>query len=140
MPNPKFVLDTKAETVFHRILKRVLKNSDNPIRTDAPPKVHLTLYRQDNALYLHLLNGLGAARPTQDSLHTPMEKLFPQLPQDIGFSLHSPGTVMVYAVSPDFPGRRELAFNLRDDGSISFTLPAKLLKVYTIIKIQQSGR
>ena len=139
-PNPKFELDTKAETVFHRVLKRVLKNSDNQIRTDAPPKVHLTLYQNDNELYLHLLNGLGAACPTQDSLHTPMEKLFPPLTQDIGFSLYAPRTVKVYAVSPDFPGRQELAFNSRKDGTVSFTLPAKLLKVYTIIKLQQSGQ
>ncbi|MBQ6471668.1 MAG: hypothetical protein IJJ33_06770, partial [Victivallales bacterium] len=135
-PDPKFVFDASAADIFRKVLRRALGNAGNLIRTDAPEKVYISLYRQDNTLFLHLLNGLGSGRPKQISRDTPVETLFPPLPHDLFFSLHAPRAVKAYAVSPDFSGKRELAFLSGEDGTVTFILPAKLLKIYTVVKFQ----
>ena len=41
----------------------------------------------------------------------------------------------VYAVSPDFEGRKKLLFT-QQDRVVKFALPPDLLKVYTIVKLR----
>ncbi len=106
------------------------------LKTDAPPKVYMTVYREKESILIHVLNGTGtgakhAERITERNTGNP----FPPLAYDLHVSLFAPDAKETFAVSPDFEGRRALPLSMDKNGNVIITLPKELLKVYTIIRI-----
>ncbi len=105
-------------------------------QTDAPPKVYTTLYRQGDATLVHFLNATGA-NPQKGTVITPAapNPAWPELQQDITFTIPRDKAREVYAVSPDFQGRQPLQFSIKD-GLLTATLPKAMLHAYTIVWIK----
>ena len=68
--------------------------------------------------------------------NTAPEPAFPQLAEDVVFTIPAPACQSVCAYSPDFAGERKLAFTQNQDGTITATLPKDLLTAYTIVRIK----
>ena len=103
---------------------------------DAPTKVHTEIYRQGDSRVLHFLNGTGNRYKKGDMVSTkPPQPAFPRIAHDITFSLPAENVKEVYAVSPDFQGHQPLRFTISGN-MMTVTLPARLLKAYTIVWIK----
>lgn len=133
-----FERDDALAELLHEVLGTQLEGA-RVWKTDAPEKIYTTLYREPARLLIHFLNGLGSSTLGKDDVMTAdiAENCFPKLEADIHFSIEcrnmTPGKV--YAVSPDFEGRRNLEFTL-ENGVLTATLPAELLDVYTIVILE----
>ncbi len=106
-------------------------------RISAPDQVHITLYRQGDALVLHFLNATGAdikagetlsANAPANAWPAPAAPITIAIP--CGFTPRE-----VYAVSPDFQGRQPVR-HLVKDGRVNIILPPALLKAYTLVWIR----
>ncbi|MBQ9366135.1 MAG: hypothetical protein IJT83_00020 [Victivallales bacterium] len=135
--NKSYEYDAAAAEVYRTVLLSVLGDAANLVRTDAPEKVFLTLYRQDKAVFLHLLNGMGTgnAEIARNVSEKPKEA-FPPMPHDLLFTLNVGAVKAAYAVSPDFEGCIPLPLIPNNDGKISFVLPKERLKIYTIVRLE----
>ena len=127
--------DPALEALYKQILQRIL--GDTPWwRTDAPDRIHTTILRQPDALTIHFLN--GAASYLKHGEIMPEfcpNPAWPPLQQDISFTIPCDAAKEVYAVSPDFQGRKPIPFFLAN-GKLTATLPKALLKAYTIVWIK----
>ena len=61
--------------------------------------------------------------------------MFPQVAEDIVFSVVRDNVKQVYAVSPDYEGRIPLAYKM-DGGKVTVTLPKTALKTYTLVYVE----
>lgn len=130
----QFERDDALAELLHRELRRML--GDAALwQTDAPEKVYTTLYREPDRLLVHFLNATGVAiKKGEVMTDRAPEVAYPALAQDISFTV-SPGFPVrqVYAVSPDFAGRKELSFAVTPGGECQVALPKAMLNVYTIV-------
>ncbi|MBR4676123.1 MAG: hypothetical protein IKP00_16820 [Victivallales bacterium] len=132
-----FEYDASAAAVYHALLRSVLGDAIKLVLTDANEKVFLTLYQQDKTIFLHLLNGLGTGNSeVAQNVSSAPNNAFPPMTDDIHFTLSIGGVTSAYAVSPDFEGRIPLHLTRNHDNQISFVLPKKLLKIYTIVRFE----
>ena len=131
-----FELDRSLDTCYKEMLREICRDAGT-WEIDAPEMVLTTLYRQGNALWIHLLNATGsrneAGKPMLQPLPSPA---FPALDKDIVFRISFPELKRATAVSPDFPGEKEISFRKEASGMYQITLPKDLLEVYTIVKLQ----
>ena len=104
---------------------------------DAPGKVFSAVWKNSNAVYIHLFNQTGVTINPGDKL----DPLYPAVPypaitEDMSFVLDNvkKGAKAV-AVSPDFAGRVELKSSWKN-GKLFVQIPAKLLKTYTIVTVK----
>ncbi len=128
-----FELDEPLARMYRRYLLEALDGA-SPWRVEAPTQVFAELYRHDGALVAHFLNATGATLKKGEIVQPepPHGVAWPALAEDIRFTLEAPQAREVYAVSPDFAGRKPLPFT-RDGAKITVTLPRKLLKAYTLV-------
>ena len=93
-------------------------------------------------MLIHFLNGLGTNNLAYGEVMTDKIKgdPFPAITKDITFTLEKPLFTIgkVYAVSPDFQGRKELKSQTLADGSVKAVLPKELLKIYTIVILEKA--
>ena len=132
--------DKNLERIFADYLKQLVIDADAACwQTNLPEGVLATVYKNAKAKRwtIHLLNVRNNHLNKGDIVKfgvTP--DAFPQLANDAEIKLYDMKNVKkVYAVSADFAGRRELAFKLSGDGTLTFTMPEELLKIYTLIHI-----
>ena len=131
-----FALDEALARCFRAILRDEFADASAGFATDAPATVYTSLYRQGGRHVIHLLNASGVtAKKGEVVRHGPPPAPFPPIAQDIHLSLRRGQVSSVYAVSPDFPGRQPLAFQMKD-GECRITLPKALLKAYTLVFVQ----
>ena len=133
-----FKLDTVLDKFYKELMKKEFANADSAFSTDAPEKVYTTWYRSKDAEIIHLLNATGAKPQLGQVLRAFCpEEPFPTVEQDINVSIPSPASVSeVYAVSPDFAGRKALKYT-RNGDKLNVVLDKGLLKAYTIIWIKK---
>lgn len=97
----------------------------------------MTLYREDDQVLVHLLNGLATGNKKGDYITAGFKGTpFPPLEKDITFTVPAFGKNEIFAVSPDFEGRKPLEGTYHDDGTVTVTLPKELLKGYTLVRIR----
>ena len=97
----------------------------------------MTLYREKDQVLVHLLNGLASGHSKGDQVPNTFKKApFPALTRDITITVPAFGKNEIYAVSPDFAGRKKLSGKYNADGTVTVTLPKELLKGYTLIRIR----
>lgn len=130
----KFSYDANAATSLKLLVNDFLPNGAKTVQTNAPEKVFISFYKTGTARYLHFLNGLGTGNGKY--IKALPKDCFPELPQDISFTLDNNNTRQITAASPDFQGTRQLQFTTNTDGTITVTLPKEFLKIYTVLKIQ----
>ncbi|MBE6381327.1 MAG: hypothetical protein E7047_10410 [Lentisphaerae bacterium] len=133
-----FKLDTVLDKFYKELLQKEFAAADSGFATDAPEKVYTTWYRSRDAEIIHLLNATGANPQLGQVLKaTCPENPFPVVEQAIKVSIPAPaGVKSVYAVSPDFAGRKELKYTI-SNGQLEIILDAGLLKAYTIIWVKK---
>jgi len=86
-------------------------------------------------LFVHLLNGLGTKlKKGEPVTNNPPGEAWPPLAQDIEMTFPGLAVQEVYAVSPDWQGRRLLNVQMQDN-AVRIVLPKELLKAYTIVVI-----
>lgn len=107
----------------------------------AREKVYTTIYAEKERMLIHFLNDLGTSNLAYGEVMTDKIKddPLPAITQDITFMLEKPLFTIskVYAVSPDFKGRKELQSQTLADGSIKVVLPGELLKIYSIVILEK---
>jgi len=134
----RFQRNGKLAALGQNLLKRMI-GSAAYWQVNAPEKVLTTLYRQQDKYAVHFLNGTGGGWELNKQIANVLPKVpYPPLTKDITFTL--PLEIQpqkVYAVSPDFAGEKNLKFHYDPASkSATVTLPAALLKVYTIVWIE----
>ena len=94
-----------------------------------PEDVFSSVWEQDGAIYLHLLNAVGSMpkRGTVVTAKLP-EGVFPPPVRDWAIGFRGRRVTEAYAVSPEWEGRRELRVT---DGKV--ILPKGMLGVYLIV-------
>ena len=136
-PGDKYNFDYDANyaAAFRTLLKKEFANADCNFSVEAPENIYTAFFREGDRQVVHLLNAAGRTVKFGEIMKrgAPKEP-FPLLAQDINISLERSKVSKIYAVSPDYPGRRELKFTHKDN-ICSFTLPKELLKAYTLIFI-----
>ncbi len=125
---------------FEELINKVLTQciaSAKPWEVNAPPLVFTNLLRSgDGTLYAHFVNGLGTKMKIGDVIGSgPLGTAWPQLEDDIVFTISGSTPKSVQAVSPDFAGRRALEFIQNDAGTV-IRLPKELLRAYTLVEIR----
>jgi len=130
-----FQLDPAVDDFYKRFLNEFTEGA-RCWEVKAPDLVLTTLYRQDDQMVAHFLNATGCSntfnKPMEMALPDPA---FPVLSEDITFTLPDKWQ-SAYAVSPDFEGKKALAVR-QENNQFIVTLPADLLKVYTIVFVQK---
>ena len=131
----KLGFDVPMAKFYRRILRKNIGQS-SLLQTNAPEKVFMTLYREKDQVLVHLLNGTaGGIKKGEKGTPKFRGEPFPSLTKDISITVPCFGKKGVFAVSPDFKGRKALAAKYNPDGTVTVTLPGKLLKGYTLIRI-----
>ena len=134
-----FERDDALADLLHAELGRILADA-RVWETDAPRKVYATIYNEPRRTLVHFLNATGADWLKKGEVMTDVipASVFPPIAKDIRFTLRQPARPVsqVYAVSPDFQGRKPLQWKQEANGAVSAVLPAGLLKVYTIVCLE----
>ena len=132
-----FKLDEALEDFCKKLLRKEFSNADSGFKVKAPEQIYTTWYRTNDAEIIHLLNATGGnAKLGQVMKGTTPEVPFPAIQEDIEISIPATQVKTSYAASPDFAGRKELKYQLKDK-TLSITLPKELLKAYTLIWIKK---
>lgn len=127
--------DPVLEDFYKRVLSRILADS-RWWQTDAPDRIHTTIFRQPGALSIHFLNGAASNLNFGEKMPEYCPKIaWPPLSRDITFTIPCDKATQVYAVSPEFKGRKLLDFNVTD-GKLTAKLPKELLHAYTIVWVK----
>ena len=129
--------DPKLEAYYRSRVAALLKPASY-WQVSLPDKVYTTIWREANgSQVIHFLNATGANIKYDEVMkNTAPNPAFPQLAEDIVFTIPAPACQSVCAYSPDFAGERKLAFTQNADGTITATLPKELLKAYTIVRMK----
>jgi len=105
--------------------------------TNAPEKVVTALWSNEDKIYVHFFNATGVTVKGGDKVDPLAPALpYPALTEDISFTLKAVKNGKVIAYSPDFTGGKVLE-STYSNGDLTVKLPKELLKVYTLIHIQQ---
>lgn len=131
-----FELDEKQDQLFKAIWNMVL-GKERSFVLDAPEKVYFNITRQDNgkSTAVHLLNGTGSNVKTGEKIRSGApDPAFPTVKGGVKFAIKLPAECSeVYAVSPDFDGRKPLKFRREANGMIAVEVPEEAFNVYTIV-------
>ena len=131
-----FELDEKQDQLFKAIWNMVL-GKERSFVLDAPEKVYFNITRQDNgkSTAVHLLNGTGSNVKTGEKVRSGApDPAFPTVKGGVKFAIKLPAECSeVYAVSPDFDGRKPLKFRREANGMIAVEVPEEAFNVYTIV-------
>ncbi|MBE6367164.1 MAG: hypothetical protein E7052_04560 [Lentisphaerae bacterium] len=128
-------LDEKLAEKYRQCVSRMTAKSAW-WSVEAPSTVYSTIYKQNKDYAVHFFNA-QTPWPAKGEL-LPMKipaDPFPALARDITFTLPGKNVREVFAVSPDFAGRKQLAFR-QADKSVTVTLNKELLKAYTIVWVK----
>lgn len=132
----KFVYETELLALLRKELGIHLQGA-SLLTTNAPMKVPMTLFREKDQILVHLINGQGGGLTNGKKVSWKFYgNAFPAIPEDITFTVPYIGKNAVFAVSPDFKGRKALKAVYHDNGTVTVTLPKELLKTYTLVRIQ----
>ena len=135
-----FKRDDQLAKLMHQVLAEQLKSA-RIWQTDAPEKVYTTIYAEKSRMLVHFLNGQGTSSLGPQEVMTADIKgdPFPPITRDITFTLEKTPFAIgkVYAVSPDFAGRKALPSQTLDNGNVKVILPKELLKIYTIVILEK---
>ena len=131
-----FVLDPVQNTLVQDVLTSFIGDAAS-FKLTAPEKVYTSFYREGDTLMIHFLNHTGFRyKPGDVMAWNVPEDAFPPLLEAIQGEVKVDRQLSeVYAVSPDFEGRKPLTFT-QEGNTVKFTLPPELLKVYTIVKLR----
>ncbi len=129
--------DPLLETYFRQRVATLLKPASY-WQVTLPDKVYTAIWREANgSQVIHFLNATGTNIKFGETMkNTAPEPAFPQLAEDVVFTIPAPACQSICAYSPDFAGERKLAFTQNQDGTITATLPKDLLTAYTIVRIK----
>lgn len=131
-----FIYDVKLASFYRGILRKLIGDT-SLLKTDAPEKVFMTLYREQDQVLVHLLNGLASGHSKGDLVPNTFKKApFPALTRDIIITVPVYGKNEIYAVSPDFKGRKKLSGKYHADSTVTLTLPKELFKGYILIRVR----
>ena len=136
-----FSVDAVAEADFRRMLCECVGTASFWDAENIPDRVQTSILRErSGALTIHFLNATGCDIRKGEMLCVPNRKTsFPPLAQDIVFGLPEDVGNRAVAISPDFPGERELAVRKDGHGRIRVTLPKECLRGYTLVRLRWSG-
>lgn len=134
-----FVKDEKLAALYGDILQHA--TGKDPIITadEIPENFFVSVYEQpdkDNKklTMVHLLNGTGVAnKKAEDVKGKSFNPAWPELKNDLVFNIPLSSIKEAYVTSPDFAGRKNIAFKKLESGEYQITLPGNLLKSYSII-------
>ena len=129
-----FELNEEVDLLYRLFLTKVLGKAGF-WSVNAPDKVFTAVYRTQDGMAVHFLNARGASLKKGEIVSASVPQApYPALREAITFTLPANRKIsQVYAVSPDFPGRKPLSFQMKSNGKVSAVLPPELLKVYTIV-------
>ncbi len=103
---------------------------------NTPEAVLTSVFDVNGSKVIHFLNCTGSNLKVGDVVPgDPAEPMFPQVAEDIVFSVARDSVKQVYAVSPDYEGRIPLAYK-KDAGKVTVTLPKTALKTYTLVYVE----
>jgi hypothetical protein len=103
---------------------------------NTPEAVLTSVFDVNGSKVIHFLNCTGSNLKVGDVVPgDPAEPMFPQVAEDIVFSVARNSVKQVYAVSPDYEGRIPLAYKM-DAGKVTVTLPKTALKTYTLVYVE----
>ena len=107
-----------------------------PVRI--PEKVFTTFYQQNykgrQSRVVHLLNGTGVTVKKGDRVPTSKSRpAFPAITEDMVFEIELPALGQSYAVSPDYPGQKEIYTEKLSSTRYRVTVPREALQSYTIL-------
>lgn len=126
-----------SETLLKNILKKTIGNATPWHPGNTPENVVTGIFKDGEEVIVHFLNASGANVKKGDMVPAVIpEDGFPQLAEDIMFSVKKEDVTEVYAASPDFEGNVPLSFVNGEDGTCMITLPADKLQVYTLVHIK----
>lgn len=110
-------------------------------QTDAPTCVYTSVRKlADGGYTIQFLNASGVVNRVGEVPGTRAPKTaFAPLENDILCRIPAACGNGVVAESPDFAGTHAIPSCLTDDGWLEFTLPRRLLKVYTLVRIGIAG-
>ena len=130
-----FSLDTALNTMVQDLLANLIGDAAS-VRLKAPEEVFTSFYKDGDSVWVHFLNHTGfKCKPGEILPRTVAPDAFPAIPEAIEGEIKIGRTISeAYAVSPDFKGRRALAYT-QENGVVRFTLPPELLKVYTMVRM-----
>lgn len=131
-----FKRDGNMELFQKTLLGDLLNSYRTWTPVDVPEGVFTASYWQDEKFVLHFLNAVNAGSEYGKVIKFTIgiNDPFPAL-ADMNFQLPFKAR-NIYAVSPDFAGRKALKFTVRNNVT-HVTLPGELLKVYTIVYIEK---
>ena len=131
-----FVLDPLQNAMVQDLLKDLIGDKAS-FKVDAPEKVYTSFYREGDTALIHFLNHTGFRFKLGDKMPWDVAKdAFPPPSKPITAKVRTDRKISeVYAVSPDFEGRKKIPFT-QQDRVVKFALPPDLLKVYTIVKLR----
>ena len=133
--NYDFIYDRPLAEVCHGILGSLVEGH-RCIETDAPEKVQMNLFTAGGRFYIHLINATGVNPTPGEAIGNEVpDEPWPALGRDISLTIKASDAVRAWASSSDFDGRVALALSKTKDGRVTVTLPATLLKCYTVIVI-----
>ena len=122
---------------FYRQAMREAAAAGRVWSVNAPGKVVTALWRNDKMIYVHFFNATGVTVKGGDKVDPLAPRVpYPALQEDITFTLNDVKNGKVTAYSPDFEGGKELKSSY-ENGKLTVTLPKELIKVYTLIHVQQ---
>ncbi len=132
----RFILDPVQNALVQELLTSFIGDAAT-FKLTAPENVFTSFYRDGDTLMVHFLNHTGfRCEPGQILSWNVAEDAFPPLSKPIQGAVKVKRKISeVYAVSPDFKGRKQLTFTQNGD-TVKFTFPPELLKVYTIVKLR----
>ena len=134
----KFAPNRDKEMELRRKLSEMLAPASF-WRVNAPDSVYTSIWRdKDGGLAIHFLNAGGSRIKNGEVVTADVPPpAFPQIQEDIIFSVPFPEGAEAAAVSPDFDGVVPLDSGIDLDGHLKVTLPRSRLKAYTIVKISR---
>ena len=129
--------DPVAEKKFREQLAGLVKGATVWSVRGAPDKVYTSIWKEKGGdTVIHFLNSTGTnIKPGEKMKPEAPVPTFPELKEDIVFTIPGANVAKVTAASPDFEGVRELTFEKNPDGTVTVTLPRDLLKAYTLVRI-----
>lgn len=132
-----FKLDKALEDFCKTLYRKEFSVADSGFAVKAPELVYTTWYQTADTEIIHLLNATGGvAKPGQVMSGSTPAVPFPAIKEDIIITIPAVKVKSIYAVSPDFSGRKELSF--KNNGKvINITLPKELLKAYTLVWVKK---
>lgn len=104
----------------------------------APDKVYTSVWREkDGAIAVHFLNTTGENKKHGEKIvDAAPNPAFPQLKEDIVFTIPAAGATKATATSPEFSGERPLHVEPLPGGKVRVTVPKDLFSAYVFVRVK----